>query len=126
MSTPSLSVTLLVLLAVASCLNFSSNSLYVGSSVAGGKERGSRPKSVDRPGEGRLNLLFVVLDESFLGSSVMAGRTWLSWEKTEELSLALLVTEFLLLLALDQGLILYLCDLKNSLFDLFLVLIVSS
>ena len=94
--------------------------------MVGGKDRGSLPKSVDLPGDGRLNLFFDVLEDSFLGSRVMAGRTWLNWEKTEELSLALLVTEFLLLLALDQGLILDLWDLKNSLFDLFFVLIVSS
>ena len=44
----------------------------------------------------------------------------------EELSLARDVTEFLRLVDLDQGLILYLCDLKKSLFDLFLLDLTAS
>lgn len=69
-------------------------------------------------------MFIFTLELSFLGSRVMAGNTWENWENTELLSLPRLVTEFLLLLLvdLDQGLILDLWCLKNSLLDLFLLL----
>ena len=110
LTSPSLSVMLLVLEMEASCLSFSSSSMKVGSPGLGWPRCDlCRPKSIDLPGEGRPNLFILTLEVSLLGSSVMAGRTWEMPEKenTEELSLMWLAPEFRLLLVvdLDHGLI---------------------
>ena len=70
------SVTLLVLEMEARCLSLSSSSVKLGSPGLGWPGLVlSRPKSIDLPGAGRLNLGILTAEVSLLGSSVMAGST---------------------------------------------------
>ena len=65
--------------------------------------------------DGRQHLESIQIYNTSCNVDCQVRHTWLSWEKTELFSLALLVVDCLLLLDLDQGrLSLVRCDRKNS------------